>query len=179
MRRYNCRSRTPCLLASRVEAFDRRVQQLGIGREGDVLGLHRGVDRDPRQVLAPQRPAGVRHPQTLGQKQFQLVAEPLPPMAQVGAFMRELMLEELLAGEELEIGVIDPAVAHAFIGQPINVLEQQQADHETGLDPGPPLVTVKRRDLAVDIAPVDLPGELRQFVLEVDDLVQPRSEQIA
>ena len=33
------------------EALDRRVQQLGIGGEGDVLGLHRGVHRDPRQVL--------------------------------------------------------------------------------------------------------------------------------
>ena len=45
-------------------------------------------------------------------------------MAQVGALMRELMLEKLLAGEELEIGVIDPALAHSFIGQSVNVLEQ-------------------------------------------------------
>jgi hypothetical protein len=41
------------------------------------------------------------------------------------------------------------------------------------------LVTVERRDLAVDPVPVDLSGELRQLVLELDDLVQPRSEQIA
>jgi hypothetical protein len=64
------------------------------------------------------------HPQALGQQQFQFVAEPLPPMAQVGAFVRELVLEKLLAGEELEIGVIDPALAHGFIGQSINALEQ-------------------------------------------------------
>jgi len=50
-----------------VEAPDGRVQQLGVGREADVLGLHRGVDRDPPEVLATQRPAGMRHPQTLGQ----------------------------------------------------------------------------------------------------------------
>jgi hypothetical protein len=41
------------------------------------------------------------------------------------------------------------------------------------------LVAVKRCDLAVDEVPIDLAGELCQFVLEVDDLVQPRSEQIA
>jgi hypothetical protein len=37
-------------------------------------------------------------------------------MAQVGSFVRELVLEKLFPGEELEIGVIDPALAHAFIG---------------------------------------------------------------
>jgi hypothetical protein len=46
----------------------------------------------------------VRHPQALGQQQLQLVAEPLAPMAQVRALVRE----ELFAGEELEIRVVDP-----------------------------------------------------------------------
>ena len=117
-----------------VEPLDRRVQQLGVGREGDVLGLHRGVDRDPRQVPGPQRAAGMRHPQALGQQQLQLVAEPLPPVAQVRALVREGVLEELLAGEVLEIRIIDPALAHAFVGQPVDVLEQQQPDHKAGLD---------------------------------------------
>ena len=43
----------------------------------------------------------MRDPQALGQQQLELVAEPLPPMAQVGALVRELVLEELLAGEVL------------------------------------------------------------------------------
>ena len=93
--------------------------------------------------------------------------------------MRELMLEKLLPGEELEIGIVDPALAQAFVGQPVNVLEQQKADRKPRRDPGPALVAVERGDLAVDKVPVDLAGELRQPVLEVDDLVQPRSEQIA
>jgi hypothetical protein len=46
-------------------------------------------------------------------------------------------------------------------------------------DPGPPLLAVERGDLAVEPVPIDLAGELRQFVLEVDDLIQSRSEQIA
>jgi hypothetical protein len=37
----------------------------------------------------------VRHPKALGQQQFQLIAEPLAPMAQVRALVRERVLEEL------------------------------------------------------------------------------------
>ena len=166
------------LAGQAVEPLDRRMQQLGVGREGDGLGLHRGVDRDPLEVLGAQRAGLVRHPQALGQQQLQLVAEPLAPMAQVRALVRERVLEELLAGEVLEIRVIDPALAHALVGQPVDVLEQQQPDHEAGLDPGPALVAVERRDLAVDPVPIDLAGELHQLVLHVDDLVEPRPEQI-
>ena len=149
------------------------MQQLGIGRKGDGLRLHRGVDRDPLEVLAAQCTGLVRHPQALGQQQLQLVAEPLAPMAQVRALVREGMLKELFAGEELEIRVVDPALAHPLIGQPVNVLEQQQPDHEAGLDPGPAVLAVERCDLAVDPVPIDLAGEQNQLVLQVDDLVQP------
>ena len=93
--------------------------------------------------------------------------------------MREAVLEELLSGEVLEIRIIDPALAHAFVGQPVNVLEQQQPDRKARLDPGPALVAVERRDLAVDPVPIDLAGKQNQLVLQVDDLVQPRPEQIA
>src|SRR5829696_8863998 len=99
-------------------------------------------------------------------------------MAQVRALVREDVLEKLFAGEELEIRVVDPALAHTFIGQPVNVLEQQQPDHETGLDPGPAVLAVERRNLAVDPVPIDLAGKQNQLVLQVDDLVQPRPEQI-
>jgi hypothetical protein len=47
------------------------------------------------------------------------------------------------------------------------VLEQQQPDREPCRDPRPALVAVERGDLAVDKVPVDLAGELRQFVLEL------------
>src|SRR5215217_586001 len=120
----------------------------------------------------------MRHPQALSQQQLQSVAEPLAPMAQVRALVREGVLEKLLAGEELEIRVVDPALAHTFIGQPVYVLEQQQPDHETGLDPWPAVLAVERRDLAVDPVPIDLAGKQNQLVLQVDDLVQPRPEQI-
>jgi hypothetical protein len=99
-----------------VEPLDRGVQQFGVGREGDRLGLHRGVHRDPLEILAAQCAGGMRHSQALGQQKLQFVAEPLAPMAQVRAFVREGVLEELLPGEVLEIGIVHPALAHAFIG---------------------------------------------------------------
>src|SRR6185312_3193795 len=99
-------------------------------------------------------------------------------MAQVRALVREGMLEKLFTGEELEIRVVDPALAHPFIGKPINVLEQQQPNHEAGLDPLPAVLAVERCDLAVDPLPIDLASKQNQLLLQVDDLVQPRPEQI-
>jgi hypothetical protein len=64
----------------------------------------------------PRNAGLVCHPQALGQQQLQLVAEPLAPMAQVASLVREGVLEELFAGEELEIRVVDPALAHPLIG---------------------------------------------------------------
>ncbi len=98
-----------------IEPLDRRMQELGVGRKRNGLGLHRGVHGDASKVVGLQRADLVRNPQTLGQQQLQLVAEPVAPMAQVRALVREDMLEELRAGEVLEIGVVDPALAHLFI----------------------------------------------------------------
>jgi hypothetical protein len=72
------------------------MHQLGIGRESEGLGLHRGVDRDPLEALGAQRAALVRNPQALGQQQLQPLAEPLPPMAEVGTLVGEGVLEEVL-----------------------------------------------------------------------------------
>ena len=59
------------------------------------------------------------------------------------------------------------------------MLEQNKPDHEAGLDPRPAVLAVERRDLAVDPVPIDLAGEQHQFVLRIDDLIEPRPEQIA
>ena len=88
------------------------------------------------------------------------------------------MLEKLFPGEKLEIRVIDPALAHAFVGKPVNVLEQQKPDREPRLDPGTAVLAVERGNLRINEAPVDLAGKLRQLVLQIDDLVEPRPEQI-
>ena len=92
--------------------------------------------------------------------------------------MREIVLEELFPGEVLEIRVVDPALAHPFIGQTVNVLEQQQPDRKARLDARPAVLAVKRRYLAVDPVPIELARKLNQFVIQIDDLVQPCPEQI-
>ena len=71
------------------EPADRRMQELGVGRERDRLRLHRGVHGDALEVLRAQRARVMRHAQALGQKQLELVAEPLAPLAQVRALVRE------------------------------------------------------------------------------------------
>src|SRR5262245_22493899 len=119
------------------------------------------------------------HPQALGQQKLELGAEPLTPMAQVGALVRKAVLEELLASEVLEIGVIDPALAHLFVGQTKDVLEQHQSDHEAGRNPAPTLVAVERRDLLVEMLPIEPAGELDQLVLHVADLIEPGPAQLA
>src|SRR5262249_9539386 len=120
------------------QPLDRGVQKLRIGWEGDVLGLHGGIDRDPRQIPRPQRPALVRHPQALGQEKFQLAAEALAPMAQVRALVRKLVLQELLSGEVLEVWIIDAAFAHAFVGQSVNMLGKKSPITNCVAIPGRP-----------------------------------------
>jgi transposase-like protein len=127
------------------------------------FGLHRGIDRDPRQITGSERAARVRDPKAFRQQQLQLVAEPLAPVGQIRALVRKLMLEELFPGEVLEIWIIDPALANAFIGQPVDVLEQQL------------LVAIERRDLTIDPLPVNFTGKLHQLVFEIDDLIKPRA----
>jgi hypothetical protein len=61
----------------------------------------------------------------------------------------------------------------------VNVLEQKQPDHEPGFNPGAPLVGVERSDLAIEPIPIDALGKLHQLVAKVDDLIEPRPEQIA
>src|SRR6516225_9601664 len=59
-------------------------------------------------------------------------------MAQVRALVRKLVLEELLSGEVLEVWIIDPAFAYAFVGQSVNMLEQKSPITNCVAIPGRP-----------------------------------------
>ena len=78
---------------------DGLVHRLGVGRVGHGLGLDRGVHRHPLQVAGLRGSGCVGHARALGQQQLQAVAEPAAPVAQPGAFVRDLVLEVGLAGE--------------------------------------------------------------------------------
>src|SRR5262245_31920993 len=60
-------------------------------------------------------------------------------MAQVRALVRNLVLEELLCSEVLEVWIIDPAFAHAFVGQSVNMLEKKSPITNRVAIPGRPL----------------------------------------
>jgi hypothetical protein len=66
--------------------------------------------------LLPQRAGRMRQTLSFGEQQIELAAQPLALMAQVGALMRECVLEERLASEVLEIRVIDLALARPLVG---------------------------------------------------------------
>ena len=51
-----------------VEPFNGRMQQLGIGRKGDGLGLHRGVHRDALEIARADRPGIVTDPPSSSQR---------------------------------------------------------------------------------------------------------------
>src|SRR5262249_25936462 len=91
--------------------------------------------------LVRSAPLSWRHPQALGQEKFQLAAEAFAPMAQVRALVRKLVLEELISGEVMEVWIIDPAFAHAFVGQSVNMLGKKSPITNCVAIPGrPPLL---------------------------------------
>jgi hypothetical protein len=91
----------------------------------------------------------------------------------------QLVLEELLAAEQLKIGVLDPAFAQGLVGEIVHVLQDREAGHQPrrqGRTPGN--VGVNRAEALLQKAPVDRRGELRQGMAHVDDLIEPRAKQI-
>src|SRR5581483_8246655 len=97
------------------EAAEPRAQQAQLPMVTlELLGMSIARSHHRRMLGDAQ----IRLPQPysafIGQEQIELAAQPLPPMAQVRALMRERVLEEHLAGEVLEIRIIDPALAHAL-----------------------------------------------------------------
>ena len=59
-----------------------------------------------------------------------LLAHALAPAGQRGAIEHQPVLEELLAAEELIIGVLHPAFAQHLIGEVVSVLEDCKPHHQ-------------------------------------------------
>ena len=108
-----------------------------------------------------------------------LLAHPLAPARQRRAVEGQLVPEELLAAEELIIGVLDPARAQILVGEIVHVLEDRQPRHQPRRQRRVSgLVGIDRAEPLLEKAPVDRPTKLRQRVIQVDDLVEPRPEKI-
>ena len=165
------------------------MHQPGVGRERHRLGLHRGVDDHLGEVGWLGR-AGARGDiqALLEQGGELLLAHALAPARHRRAVEHQRVLKELLAAEQLIIGVLDPALAQNFVGEIVHMLEDRQPCHlkangsirpeprRQGRMAGP--VRIDRAEPLLQKAPVDRPRQLRQRMVEIDDLVEPRLEQI-
>src|ERR1700752_2381971 len=89
------------------------------------------------------------------------------------------MLEELLPTEELEIGILDPAVTQRLIAQVEHGLAKRQAGHQlrrqrraTGA------IRIDRSELRLQKPPIDRARKLHQRMRQINDPIQPGAEQI-
>src|SRR5271154_5875262 len=156
------------------------VHQFCVGRERHSLRLHGGVDNHLGEIRGLRRAgAGRRRQALLDQRDQLLFAHPLAPAGQRRAIGRRLVLEELLAAEQLVIGVLDPARAQLLVREIVHVLEDRQPRHQPGRKRRMAgFVGVDRAEPLLQEPPVDDLAELRQRMSHVDDLVEPRPKEI-
>src|SRR6201987_2815284 len=160
MRTYDCRSRTPCFLGIRVNPLIAVCKSFA--SVGKVMFLGCTVVSTVTRAKSFVRSA----PLSCATRKLSARRSSSLPPRRLRQWLRserscgKLMLEELLSGEVLEVWIIDPAFAHAFVGQSVNMLEQKKPDHKLCRNSRPATVAVQRRDLAVDELPVDLAREL-------------------
>src|ERR1700689_3408011 len=67
----------------------------------------------------------------LDQRDELLLAHPLAPARQRRTVEHQRVPKELLAAEQLIIGVLDPALAQNLVGKVVHVLEDRKARHQT------------------------------------------------
>ena len=89
------------------------------------------------------------------------------------------MRKELLAAEQLEIGVFQPAIAQRLVGEIVHMLEDGETGHEPcGQRRTTGNVGVDGAEALFQKTPVDRADEHDQRVTHVDDLIEPRTKQI-
>src|SRR5450432_2954542 len=95
------------------------------------------------------------------------------------AIEHQPMLEKLLAAEVLVIGVLDPAFAQRLIRQVIGVLEDGQPGHQSGRQRRMAgIIRVDLPEATFQEAPIHRPRQRDQWMLQVDDLIEPGAKQI-
>jgi hypothetical protein len=158
------------------QLFQSAMAQPRVGRVGDCLRLHRGVDPHALEIAGRQRPGLVRHRQALLKQCHQLLfAQTLPPMRQRRALERQLVAEAQLAAEELVVRVLQPARAQNLVRQVVHVLQDEQPRYQPR----------RQRRLSrtrcanagkppVEKPPIDRARQPHQRMTEVDDRFQRR-----
>lgn len=116
--------------------------------------------------------------QGLGQKTIQMIADALPPVAHAGALVRQRVLEERLAGEVLEIGIMHPTVPDLLVRKPVGVFQHKHAEHEAYRFRRAPLIGKTIRQLIVEPGPVDLVRQDDKRMPHIDNLIETGAEKI-
>jgi hypothetical protein len=167
-------------LASLTSFSRARFASLGVGRERDRLLLHGGVDDHLREVLDIDRLGLDRDREALLQQDLQpRLTHPRAPAAQRRAIERRLVAEELHAAEVLPVWVLGPAQLQLLVRQSERVLEDREAGHQPrGQWRLAGAIRVHIAELLIEQRPAHLAAEPDQLVAHVDDLVEPRPEQI-
>jgi len=162
------------------QPLERAMHQAGVGRMGDRLRLHGGVDNRLGEIGGLGRIRADRRCQAFLQQRIELLlAHPLPPAGHRRAIEGQFMAEELLAAEQLIVGVLHPALAQGLVRQIVHRLEDGKSRHQPGRQ------RWMARRVSIDCtaarlhkAPVDCPAEPGQRMIHINDLIQPRPEKI-
>ena len=145
---------------------------------GDRFLLHRGVHRHGFCRLHAQRPTAVCCGQRFLQQSFQrLLAHPMAKVRHARTLQRKRMLKIFLTAKILHVRIALPALAHRFIRQPLDMLQQMQPHHQPDRQPWSPGRAVVRRKMRFQPGPIDQTTQSHQFMAQVDDVFQLRSEQ--
>ncbi len=164
----------------RDQLDQRPMRQPGIGGVGDRFRLHRRIHRHPLEVPGRDGAGLVGHRQALLDQSNQLVfTKPLAPTSQRAALEGQLVAEAQLAAEVLVVGVLHPARAQHLVGEVLGMLEDEEAGHQPRRQTRLAGASrAHRGEAAIEKLPVDLVGKPHQRVLQVDDLIQRRPQQV-
>ncbi len=89
------------------------------------------------------------------------------------------MLKELLAAEQLEIRVLDPAFAQPLVREVVHVFEDRQPRHQPRRQGRTAcFVRVGRAERRLQKRPIHRRRQFHQRMAPVDDLIQPGAKQV-
>jgi hypothetical protein len=120
-------------------------------------------------TAAPARRAAAG---VLGEQQVKLLgADALAPAGNRGAIQRHGVLEVALAAEDLDVGAVEKAGTYGGVGEAVHVLDQVQADHEAGRQPGTAdALAIERAEGDGKAIPVDHARETHQGMAAIDEV---------
>src|SRR5215831_13922541 len=114
---YDCRSRTPRFLASRVSPLIAACKSFASVGKVMSLGCTVVSTVTCAKSFVRSAPLSCATRKLSARRSSSLLPRRLRQWLRSEQLVRKLVLQELLSGEVLEVWIIDPAFAHAFVGR--------------------------------------------------------------